>query len=300
MDCQHRKMSAIEKLARVRLDGITLDADLQPRAEIDLATVQEYAQLMADGHAFPPLVVFNDGASGWLADGFHRYHALRAIQREDCDCVVHTGTKADAVAFSLSANSGHGKQRVAADYRKAYEIGCQYRLFEAASSKSVAAALGCSLRWADKLTERAREDRDIAKQDAIARGRSEGKSIREIARETGVSVGTVYASVQKSHCAETERLDHPTRRLTDILGLPPDLPPRIVPEDPARTRQVLAQSRAKSDVLYPVGRALEAFASLPDVDAVIAADPTRRWSDINEFLPHARAWINALSEKWNV
>lgn len=285
-------MGAPESISRVKIDAITLDSDLQPRAEIDLATVQEYAQLMADGHAFPPLVVFSDGASGWLADGFHRYHAMRALNRAECDCIVHVGTKAEAVAFSLSANSGHGKQRVANDYRKAYDIGCRYRLFDPDATKAVAAALGCSLRWADKLTERAREEKERERVVQVPPMQAAGLSNREIGRRLGVSDKTVKAIAEKANSAEIPQ---------HALALPLESrPPVLTADDPSRTRQVLAESRARTDVLYPVGRALEAFASLPDVDDVIAADPARRWGDINEFLPHARAWINALSEKWNV
>lgn len=290
--------SAFETMARLRLDSITLDGDLQPRAEIDLATVQEYAQLMADGHAFPPLVVFADGANHWLADGFHRYHALRSLRREDCECVTHVGTKAEAVTFSLHANAGHGKQRVAADYRKAYEIGCRYELFDAASSKAVAAALGCSLRWADKLTERAREEAKRARDAEIARLAAQGKNNVAISKAIGVPLETVRrkTTYPKPHSAEMGSDDTPT--LIAAPGSSYDETP--INTDTDRTRQVLAESKARTDVLYPVGRALEAFASLPDVDAVIAADPSRRWSDINEFLPLAREWINSLSEKWNV
>lgn len=286
-------MHAVSTLA---VDVITLDGDLQPRAQIDLATVQEYAQLMADGRQFPPVVVFHDGSIYWLADGYHRVHAMRASGIATAECIVRQGSKTDGVAYSLHANAEHGKQRDSSDYRKAYEIGCRYSLFGADDSKAVAAALGCSLRWADRLTETARERARQERDAEMARREAAGESTREIAKAVGLDQSTVVRRLAdaKANSAEMHRPE--TLALTNALGLPPDLPPRIKPD---ATRAILAESRARSDVLFPVGRALEAFASLPSVDAVLRADPDRKWSDINEFMPIAAAWINELKEKWN-
>src|SRR5690348_8493475 len=42
-------------------------------------TNNDYTQAMVDGAEFPPLVVFWDGSDYWLADGFHRHSAMRAV-----------------------------------------------------------------------------------------------------------------------------------------------------------------------------------------------------------------------------
>ena len=47
----------------------------QPRARLDDAIIQEYAEAMIAGDVFPPVAVFHDGADYWLADGFHRVNA---------------------------------------------------------------------------------------------------------------------------------------------------------------------------------------------------------------------------------
>jgi hypothetical protein len=57
------------------LDAIRLDGGTQPRAGLDDALVQEYAEAPREGAAFPAVTVYYDGEAYWLADGFHRYHA---------------------------------------------------------------------------------------------------------------------------------------------------------------------------------------------------------------------------------
>ena len=55
----------------LKLSDITTDDDLQPRAHIQSHVVDEYAEAMGRGEHFPPIVVFNDGTTNWLADGYH-------------------------------------------------------------------------------------------------------------------------------------------------------------------------------------------------------------------------------------
>src|SRR3954463_15654656 len=50
------------------LESIRLDGDIQPRAtETEDATVTEYADAIRTGASFPPVCVFFDGQSKWLA-----------------------------------------------------------------------------------------------------------------------------------------------------------------------------------------------------------------------------------------
>ena len=59
------------------MDVVRIDGGTQSRCRISQEMVDQYAESMADGAAFPPGVAFFDGSDYWLADGFHRYHALR-------------------------------------------------------------------------------------------------------------------------------------------------------------------------------------------------------------------------------
>lgn len=102
----------------IAIDVIRIDGGTQPRAAISEATVSEYAEQM-DAKPFPPPDVFFDGVDYWLADGFHRYFAAKRLEKSHLTVAVHTGTKREAVLFSVGANAGHGLQRTNADKRKA-------------------------------------------------------------------------------------------------------------------------------------------------------------------------------------
>lgn len=101
------------ELSRIRIDGGT-----QSRVELNNATVEEYSEAMAEGAAFPPVVVFFDGANHWLADGFHRYFGADHAGIDSIAADVRNGTQQDAQLFSFSVNADHGLRRSNADKRK--------------------------------------------------------------------------------------------------------------------------------------------------------------------------------------
>lgn len=101
-------------VSKLRVDGGT-----QPRAQMDLLTVEEYADAMREGASFPPVVAFYDGADYWLADGFHRAEAAKRAGRDSLVADVRQGTRRDAVLYSVGANAQHGLRRTNADKRRA-------------------------------------------------------------------------------------------------------------------------------------------------------------------------------------
>ncbi len=103
----------------VDLSTIRIDGGTQPRAAIDTQLVETYAEDMASGATFPPLVVFYDGVTNWLADGFHRYFAAKGCGLAEFECDVRQGTVRDAILFSVSANASHGLRRTNEDKRRA-------------------------------------------------------------------------------------------------------------------------------------------------------------------------------------
>ena len=108
-------------IKQIEIDCIRLDGGTQPRAEIDLSVVSEYADAMESGAAFPPVDVFHDGVDYWLADGFHRFHAACRNGYPEIEATVHFGTLRDAIWFSLAANRNHGLRRKAGDARRSIE-----------------------------------------------------------------------------------------------------------------------------------------------------------------------------------
>jgi hypothetical protein len=101
----------------LELDQIRIDGGTQSRVELNQETVAEYAQAFTAGATFPPVVVFFDGVTYWLADGFHRYFGARDAGESAIDAEIRTGTQRDAVLYSWGANDKHGLPRSNADKR---------------------------------------------------------------------------------------------------------------------------------------------------------------------------------------
>lgn len=132
-----RKATSVEQVSAptavvLALESIRIDGNTQSRVELDQTAVAEYAEAMAEGAQFPPLVVFFDGASNWLADGFHRYFGARKAGLVQLAADVRHGTQQDAQLFSFGVNSAHGLRRTNADKRKAvtgalqHPVSCQW------------------------------------------------------------------------------------------------------------------------------------------------------------------------------
>ena len=100
------------ELASIRVDGGT-----QSRLELNQEVVNEYAEHMAEGDVFPSVIVFQDGATYWLADGFHRYFATKKNKGKTIKADVQVGTQEEAILFSFTANSNRGLRMTSADKR---------------------------------------------------------------------------------------------------------------------------------------------------------------------------------------
>ena len=95
------------QLEYLTLDEIRRDGGTQPRAAIKLHHVKLLEEQLEDGQQLEPVIVFYDGESYWLTDGYHRWHAHRNREEEVIACVIHTGSRRDAVLYSVGANADH-------------------------------------------------------------------------------------------------------------------------------------------------------------------------------------------------
>lgn len=135
----------------LKLEEIRIDGGTQTRAEINNEAVAEYAEAVLEGAKFPPVDVFFDGVSIWLADGFHRYHAHKRAKVKDIQATFHTGSVQDALMFALSANTKNGLRRTNADKRKCVEIALEN--FADWSDRRISEVCGVS----NHMVERARK-----------------------------------------------------------------------------------------------------------------------------------------------
>jgi len=138
----------------LRLDQIRIDGGTQPRVAIDEDVVADYADLYRSGMDLPPVTVFHDGATHWLADGFHRYWANKRINCKHIFADVRQGTQRDAVLYSVGANASHGLRRTNADKRKAVLTMLEDKEWSQWSDREIAKRCGVS----DKTVGAARKN----------------------------------------------------------------------------------------------------------------------------------------------
>ncbi|MCC6415555.1 MAG: ParB N-terminal domain-containing protein [Opitutaceae bacterium] len=104
------------------LDLIDISGGTQTRVATNDDAIASYADEMLRGAQFPPIIVFYDGSVYWLADGFHRYLAVKRNEGSEIAAEVHAGGRTDALRHALGANATNGLYRTNADKRHVAEI----------------------------------------------------------------------------------------------------------------------------------------------------------------------------------
>jgi len=106
----------------ISLDLIDVYGGTQARVKTDDEAIASYAEEMANGAVFPPISLYFDGTTYWLADGFHRYLAAKRNEYATIKAEVQPGGRSDALRHALGANATNGVYRNNADKRNAVEI----------------------------------------------------------------------------------------------------------------------------------------------------------------------------------
>lgn len=103
-------------IALIRRNGGT-----QARAGLNEETVAEYAEDLEGGASFPPVTVFYDGDTYWLADGFHRVAAHARVGLDEVTVEIEQGDQRAAILWACGANDTHGLRRTREDKRRAVD-----------------------------------------------------------------------------------------------------------------------------------------------------------------------------------
>jgi hypothetical protein len=112
----------------IPVDDLNIDIELQPRMELNMDYVADLKAALCNGADLPPVTVYHDGSTYWLADGYHRNFAYAELMKLDpahygkIPCIVVKGTKRDAILHAVGANHDHGLRRGTADKIKAVRI----------------------------------------------------------------------------------------------------------------------------------------------------------------------------------
>lgn len=107
---------------KIPLDQIDIHGGTQTRVKTNEEAIESYAEELGTGTVFPPITVFYDGSTYWLADGFHRYLASKRIGLDAILAEVREGGRIDALKHALGANATNGVYRTNSDKRNAAAI----------------------------------------------------------------------------------------------------------------------------------------------------------------------------------
>lgn len=189
----------------VPLRDISIDGGTQARAEINMATVGEYADALIEGDILPPAILFFDGAKNYLAEGFHRFHANRKIGAITMECEVRTGTLQDARLYAYGANKSHGLRRTGEDKRKAV-VG-MLADFPDWSDRAIAKHVGVSHPFVAAIRSPEVKDRQADARDASAvkaATKAAEKSPAEVPQQAGADSGEVESDSTQEPAAAAQ------------------------------------------------------------------------------------------------
>jgi hypothetical protein len=156
----------------MKLSQIKLDSGLQMRANINQHVVDDYCDALLEGSKFPPVVLFHDGTTYHLADGWTRYFAHKKAGLEIIEADVHEGTRRDAIMYALSANSTNGQCRSPEDKRKAVMTVFDDFEWSEKSDREIAKMCAVSHVFVSKLRKAAGKQPEVI---AVSRGDQEFK-----------------------------------------------------------------------------------------------------------------------------
>jgi N6-adenosine-specific RNA methylase IME4 len=207
-------------IASLRRDGGT-----QPRAMLDPSTVEAYADARREGAKFPPVVVFYDGTSHWLADGFHRTAGHEEAGETEIAADIRPGTQRDAILFACGANATHGLRRTTGDKRRAVVLLLRDDEWAQWSDREIARRAHVSHVFVAKLrdltgnvsSERTFQTRHgtVSTMDTAAIG----KRAADMATLRSVPLDALHQLVSEQHRAKQERKKARREEREQQLGL---------------------------------------------------------------------------------
>lgn len=227
------------------MDVIRIDGGTQSRSRIHEDMVTDYAQKMAEGDVFPPGVAFFDGKEYWLADGFHRYHAIRTNKRASMVCRIVNGTVRDAILYSYGANGMHGMQMTNEDKRRIVLEMLNDFEWGSWSDREIARKCHVSHTFVTKL----RAGMDTAQPETVKYKGNDGE-VREKARKpkktsaagpVNVSTPEPVAEVTDKHDEKQEAIEYlieENEKLKDQLA-------SATSDDPAFAKEHIEELRAE-------------------------------------------------------
>ena len=258
---------------QIKISGIRRDGGTQAREGIKQNTVNEYTEAIRNGDNFPPVVVFNDGETLWLADGFHRVAAALNAGLEEIFVEMKEGTIHDAKWYALGANKDHGERMSNADKRCAVTMVLQDEELSKLSDREIATQCKVTQPFVSKIRKdlsdngyhfnvqenQTKPERDPKNLEEIIAERVQEETERRIAEEREQHEKEIQKI--RAEMEESQNASHPEGEQN---------------EEVERLRQELAgkeqSEQEKDEEARQLREELDAFKNTPapDVEAIVA------------------------------
>jgi hypothetical protein len=242
---------------RIALSDIRTDGGTQPRAALDTDTISEYADDMTEGAQFPPVTVYYDGETYWLADGFHRVAAATRIEVREIDAEILQGTHRQAVLHSVGVNATHGLRRTNADKRQAVMTLLRDDEWSQWSDREIARRCAVSDRFVNNLR------RDLSANDSQM-----GQRERKVSRG-----GTTYTQNTGNIGKQPDPEPEPEEDSEPDIGEEPDIDeepePEFDDEEDVETPVNTRPDEAIEDIQQYISDVLSEFSDLTDKHYVV-------------------------------
>ncbi|WP_114973388.1 hypothetical protein [Rhodoferax ferrireducens] len=198
----------------INLKSIRIDGGTQARVCINNDLVAEYAQAMQGGVQFPNSEVFFDGVDYWLADGFHRLHAMLTLGKASAAVMVFNGTLRDAILHSLAVNNDHGLRKSNEDKRKSVQTMLDDAEWSKLSDREIAKHCGCT----HPLVGAMRNPKPATQAPAAAPSGSSSTSTPDLGAQKLGTAGSSTTAAAKPAPAKTQAQEQAEQNAMDAHG----------------------------------------------------------------------------------
>lgn len=195
-------------MRQVKIDDIRIDGGTQCRVVLSQPKIYEYRERMEEGDEFPPIEATFDGATYWLTDGFHRWHAMKLMGLKEVTVKWKPGTLEDAVIAALKANSKHGIPLTNEDKRKKVLVALELPGWDQKSNYEIAKACDVSQPFVAAV-----RDPEAKKRQDDARQRSAAKKAEKTQKTEKVATNQI-SNPQDPHAGEVP--DEAEMRATEL------------------------------------------------------------------------------------
>lgn len=238
-------------MKKVKLDAIRLDGGTQCRVVIDQPTVYGYLEAMKEGDEFPLLETVFDGATHWLTDGFHRWHAYKLMGIKELEVKYKPGTLQDAQIEALKANAKHGKTLTNEDKRNKVEMALKIDGFDKKTNYEIANVCGVSQSFVASVRDPAKKEKQAADKMKHVVKKAEEQSITSLTSSENATdrenTEKILANGQNPDEAEIQASERALQADQDAMYklLESDEPLKVAHEEIKRLNYLVAQQETR-------------------------------------------------------